>query len=111
MPRRAVASAIIVAAGAFALYRSTLLPGVDFGDTGSLQTTVGSTFVTPRNGYPLYFALGNIVLCLTRADPAYALNLTSALEASIACGLIVLAAAELSGSVAAGATSAALFAV
>jgi hypothetical protein len=103
--------AVIVGFAAFALYRATLLPGVDFGDTGSLQTTVGTTFVTARDAYPLYFAIGNVVLWLTRAEPAYALNLASAIEAAVASGLIVLAAAELSGSVAAGVASALIFAV
>jgi len=95
----------------FALYRATLLPGVDFGDTGSLQVTVGSPFVTARNAYPLYFALGNLVLWLTRAEPAHALNLASAIEAAVAIGLLVVVAAELSGSIAAGAAAALVFAV
>src|ERR1700738_2853716 len=99
MARRALLSAFAVALAAFALYDATLLPGVDFGDTGSFQATVGSSFLTPRDGYPLYFALGNAVLWLTRAEPAHALNLASAIEASVACALIVLAAAELSGSI------------
>jgi len=107
----AVPAAIVVALIAFALYRATLLPGVDFGDTGSLQTTVGTTFVTPRDGYPLYFALGNIVLWLTGAEPAHALNLASAIEAAAACGLVVLVGVELAGSVAAGVAAALLFAV
>src|SRR5206468_10154815 len=88
-----------VAIAAFTLYRATLLPGFDFGDTGSFQTTVGSPFITPRDGYPLYFAIGNIFLWLTRAEPAYALNLASAVTAAVACGLIVLVAAEPSGSI------------
>jgi hypothetical protein len=50
--------AALVALAAFALYRATLLPGFDFGDTGSFQTIAGSPLITPRDGYPLYFALG-----------------------------------------------------
>ncbi len=45
---------------AFALYRATLLPGFDFGDTASFQTMAGSPLITPRDGYPLYFALGSL---------------------------------------------------
>src|SRR5881628_1916645 len=100
-----------VGLASFALYRATLLPGVDFGDTGSLQVTVGSPFVTARNAYPLYFALGNLALWLTRAEPAHALNLASAVEAAVAIGLLVVVAAELSGSIAAGAAAALVFAV
>jgi hypothetical protein len=110
MTRRARLAALIVALAAFALYRATLLPGVDFGDTGSFQTMVGSPLITPRDGYPLYFAIGGLTLRLTGGDPAHALNLATAIEAAIACGLIVLAGAELSGSVAAAAGAALLFA-
>jgi hypothetical protein len=111
MARRAWAAAIAVACAAFALYYATLLPGFDFGDTGSFQTIVGTPLVTPRDGYPLYFALGKLILLITRAEPARALNLASAIEGAVACGLLTLAAAELSGSIAAGICSALLFAV
>src|SRR5439155_17350290 len=47
---------------------------------------------------------------LTNVEPARALTLASAIEAAIACTLLVLVAAELSGSVSAGVAAAALFA-
>ena len=72
---------------------------------------VAAPLVTPRNAYPLYFAIGKAFVWLTRMEPAHALNLASALEGGIACGMVVLAAAELSGSAAAGAAAALLFAV
>jgi hypothetical protein len=100
----------LVALAAFALYRATLLPGFDFGDTGSFQVMAGSPLITPRDGYPLYFAIGQVVLWLTRAEPAYALNLASAAAAAIACGLMVVVGVELSGSVAAAIGAALLFA-
>jgi hypothetical protein len=96
--RARLLAAVLVALGAFVLYHATLLPGTDFGDTGSFQATVGSPIITPRDGYPLYFALGDALLGLTHAEPAHALNLASAVEGAIACGVIVLVAAELSGS-------------
>ena len=111
MPPRAWAAAVGVACAAFALYYATLLPGLDFGDTGSFQTVVAAPLITPRNAYPLYFAIGKAFVWLTRLEPAHALNLASALEGGIACGLVVLAGAELSGSAAAGAAAALLFAV
>src|SRR4029077_21133791 len=101
--------AVLVSVLAFVLYRATMLPGFEFGDTGSFQATVGSPFITPRDGYPLYFAVGQLFLWVTRAEPAHALNLASAFMAAIACGLIVLVGAELSGSIAAGAGAALLF--
>jgi hypothetical protein len=101
MNRRGLLAALIAAGAAFALYRATLLPGVDLGDTGSFQTMVGSAMITPRDAYPLYFAIGTAILWLTKAPPANVLNLTSAIEAAAACGLTVLVAVELSGSIAA----------
>src|SRR5258708_14186726 len=102
MIRRGLLPASIVALAAFALYRATLLPGVDFGDTGSFQTMVPSPFITPRDRYPLYFAIGSLSVWLTGARPAHALNLTSAIQAAIACGLLLLVAARLSRSGAPG---------
>ncbi|HMB79169.1 MAG TPA: DUF2723 domain-containing protein [Vicinamibacterales bacterium] len=110
MSRRGLLAALIVALATFVLYRATLLPGVDFGDTGSFQTMVGSPLITPRDGYPLYFAIGTLSVWLTGAEPAHALNLASAIEGAIACGIFVLVAAELSGSLAAASAAALLFA-
>jgi hypothetical protein len=104
------AAALAVAAVAFALFRSTLLPGFDLGDSGSLQTTVGSSTITPRDAYPLYFALGRFFLWLAPGNPAHALNLASAVEGALACGLLVVVAAELAGSLPAGMAAALLFA-
>jgi hypothetical protein len=108
--RRAMLPALVVGLAAFALYRATLLPSFDFGDTGHLQTTVGSAVITPRAGYPLYFAIGDLFVSWTGVEPARALNLASAVEAAIACAILVLVAAELSGSILAGAAAALLFA-
>src|SRR5262245_6585056 len=105
------AAAVCVALAGWALYRATLLPGFDFGDTGSLQTTVGSTLITPRVGYPLYFAVANLWLPVLGGEPARALNLASAVAAALACGLSVLVAIELSGSIAAAIAAVLLFAV
>jgi hypothetical protein len=110
MSRRELLAALAVALAAFTLYRSTLLPGADFGDTGSFQTMAGSPLITPRDGYPLYFAIGSLALWGTGAEPAHALNLASAAEAALACGLLVLVGVELSGSLAAAASAALLFA-
>ncbi len=110
MGRWRVPAAGAVAGLAFALYHATLLPGVDFGDTGSFQTMVGSPIITPRDGYPLYFALGAAFLRFTGGDPAHSLNLLSAVEGAIACGILSLVAGEISGSTLAGTGSALLFA-
>src|SRR4051812_19795923 len=98
MGGRRLFAAALVGVMALLLYRATLLPGVDFGDTGSFQTTLDADFVSPRDGYPLYFAIGRLFLRITHREAAHALNLASAVEGAVACGAIVLAAAELSGS-------------
>jgi hypothetical protein len=92
------------------LYRATLLPGFDFGDTASFQTVAGSAIVSPRDAYPLYFAIARVLGPVLGGDPAHALNLTTALESAAACGMLTLLATELSGSVLAGMAGALLFA-
>src|SRR6185436_5261473 len=72
---------------------------------------LGSAVITPRNGYPLYFALGQLALWITGAEPAHAANLMSAATAAVACGVIVPVAARLSGSIVAGVAAALLVAV
>ena len=111
MPRRPIPVQLptaLVAIAAFALYRTTMLAGFDFGDTGSFQATVGSPIITPRDGYPLYFAVGQLFLWATRAEPAHALNLASATIAAVAVGLLVPVAARLSGGSMGAAVGAAL---
>lgn len=106
LPLGAAAVAIV----AFSLYRATLVPSFDLGDTASFQTTVGLPVITPRAGYPLYFAIAKLFVWTKGGEPAHALNLLSAIEGASACGLIVLVASELSGSVLAATAAALLFA-
>jgi hypothetical protein len=94
--------AALVAVFAFLLYRSTLLPGVDFGDTGSFQAAVRDLNLSPRQAYPLYFALGNLTAWLAGGEPAFGLNLFSAVAGALAAGVLTLVACELTGSLAAG---------
>ena len=82
---------------AFVCYWHTLLPGLDFGDTASFQTGVGSLTLTPRQAYPLYYALGNIVTWLDPREPAHAMNLASAIHGGLAAAIAVLVAAEITG--------------
>ncbi|HWW86099.1 MAG TPA: DUF2723 domain-containing protein, partial [Vicinamibacterales bacterium] len=107
---RKLLAAGAVAIASFWLYHRTLLPGFDFGDTGSFQAIVGNAIITPRDSYPLYFFLGGIGLRLAGGDPAHLLNLLSAIEAGIACGLMVLVAVELTSSIGAAMAAALLFA-
>jgi hypothetical protein len=91
-----------MAALAFGLYFSTLLPGQDLGDTASFQAIAGERVITPRQAYPLYFAVSGAFVRLMPSDPARATNLASAVEAAIAVGLLVLVGAEVGGALVAG---------
>jgi hypothetical protein len=110
--RRQAASLAAAAVGvaAFVLYRATLLPDMDLGDTPSFQATLGTPLLTPRDAYPLYTAIGTVFHWIAKGTPAHALNLASAVEGALACAVIVLVGVELSGSVAAAAAAALLFA-
>ena len=109
-PSARVIAAVFVAGVAFLLYRATMLPGLELGDSASFQVRAGSPVITPRDGYPLYFAVGSLFVRATGDEPARAMNLASAVLGAAASGLIVVVAAELAGSVFAGAAAALLFA-
>jgi hypothetical protein len=83
---------------------------MDLGDTPSFQVRIGTALLSPRDGYPLYTAIGTAFHWLVGGTPAHALNLASAVEAALACALLVLVGVELSGSVTAAAGAALLFA-
>jgi hypothetical protein len=110
-PRTAalVTAVVLTSVLALVVYRSTMLPGFDFGDTAGFQDTGGESEVTPRQAYPLYYAVGWLVVHAAGEDPAYGMNLSSVLCAAIACGLIAWLGAVLSGSVGAGLFAALLF--
>jgi hypothetical protein len=100
--RTRLAAAGVLAALAFLLYFTTLLPGQDLGDTASFQKIAGDHVLIPRQGYPLYFALSGLLVHLLPVEAARAVNLGSAVAAAAAVGLVVLAGAELAGTLAAG---------
>ncbi len=102
-------SALVVSGVTFWCYRATLLPGLDLGDTASFQATVGSLTLTPRNAYPLYYAIGSLFVWLSQQEPAYALNLASAVCGALASGATTWVAATLVESTAAGLFSGLLF--
>lgn len=102
-------AAAAVGSIAFALYYSTLLPGFDFGDTPSFQVMAGAPAVSPRDAYPLYFAVGRLFAAVIQ-DPARALNVASAVEGALACSLLLLLAIELGASLPAAAAGTLFFA-
>jgi hypothetical protein len=104
------AAAVLAAGAAAVLYSATRLPDFDFGDTASFQVMAGSPVITPRDAYPLYFAVGRVFTWILPARPAAALNLASVVEGAAACGLFVLVALELTGGLVASIAAAAAFA-
>ena len=110
MTRGARAAAVAVTTLTFVIYRATMLPGVELGDSASFQVMVGSPVITPRDAYPLYFAIADVVQWLSGAAPARALNLTSVIEGALACGLVAVVAIRLSGHALAGVAGALMFA-
>jgi len=83
---------------------------MDLGDTAAFQDAGGTFDVTPRQAYPLYFAVGNIVVWLAGGDPAVGMNLASAVCGALACGVLTWLAADVSGSTVAGIFGGGLFA-
>jgi hypothetical protein len=86
----------------FALYAATACRTVGPGDSGELTAVMTSWGVAHPPGYPLISLLGNLVNLLPfPGEPAFLLNLMSALFAALACGVLVLAVLAAGGSAAA----------
>ena len=83
-----------------------MLPGLDLGDSASFQTAVGYLTLTPRQAYPLYYALGNVFAWIFPSEPAWAANLASAVYGAAAVAVCALIAARLAESRVAGAAAA-----
>ncbi len=73
---------------AFIVYFVTLSPTINFIDSGELTTAVYTLGVTHPTGYPLYSLLGWLSTHLPLGDdPAWRLNLLSAIFAAVTVGL------------------------
>ncbi len=100
---RAIVAASIVATVAFWAYTTTLLPGVDLGDTGGFQAAVLWPEVSARQAYPLYYDLAApFVRTVSIGNPARGLNLFSAIFGAAASGLLTYLCALIAESLAAG---------
>lgn len=78
------------------MYWLTLAPGVLAGDAGEFQLAAPLLGVAHATGYPLYLLLGWVWSHLVPAgDPAYRLNLLSAVWGALAVGLLYLVANRL----------------
>jgi hypothetical protein len=87
-----VAPALLAAAVAFCLALRTLLPGLYLWDTGELQT-IGPLLGTGHpSGFPAWVILGWLASIVLQpfGDPAFRMNLLSAILGGIAAGATVL---------------------
>lgn len=86
-PRREVLWLFSLAAAFAGLYVTTLCPGVFWGDSAELIGAAASLGIPHPPGYPLYTWLGHLFIRLP-LEPAYAVNLMSALSAATSLALI-----------------------
>lgn len=100
--RPAATAAAAVAMVAFLVYLRTLCPGLAAGDAADLQTAAGSLGIAHPPGYPTYTLLGWLFSRLSPAEPAWGVNLMTALFGALAAGAATLVAAELTGLAVAG---------
>ena len=85
---------IIVSILALLVYLRTMAPTITWrhygADGGDLIAAVATQGVPHPTGYPTYTLLGQLFLLLPWGDPAYRLNLMSAVFAALAVGLLYL---------------------
>ncbi len=93
------------------LYIRTLAPGLLYGDSGEFQTLVYSLGMTHPTGYPVYLLLGRLFSLLPIGDPAWRVNLFSAVLASLSVTNVYLLVRLLAGWRLAGVTAAVTLAV
>ena len=90
---------VLVGVVAFAIARSTLLPGLGLWDTGEFQTVAPVLGTAHPTGYPSYVLLGWIANALLApfGDPALRMNLLSAITLGAAAALTVVLVRALTG--------------
>jgi hypothetical protein len=81
------ALALVPAGLALLLYTVTCSPTVNFTDSGELITVAWAGGIAHPPGYPLYTILGTGVVHLPLGNPAWRMNMLSALLAALAVGL------------------------
>lgn len=101
---------ILLALVAFAAYVRTLTPGVLDGDSGEWQYMANILGIPHSTGYPLYILLAKLVTFLPLGNPAWRVNLFSAICAASTVAVVYFLAKRVSQSRSAGIVSAAFFA-
>jgi hypothetical protein len=74
------------------LYVRTLAPGLLYSDSGELQTVVYNLGMTHPTGYPVYVLLGRLFTLIPVGDPAWRVNLFSAIlgALTVACTYLIV---------------------
>lgn len=90
--------AAAAALGAFFVYLRTLVPGVIPNDSAEFQTLAYALDHAHTTGYPVYLVLAHLFQRLPFGEPAFEVNLFSALMAAFTVGLTFLSGKLLSGS-------------
>jgi hypothetical protein len=93
------AAPVLVGMLAFALARSTLLPGLGLWDTGEFQVVAPVLGTAHPTGYPSYVLLGWLASLLLApfGEPALRMNLLSAITLGVTAGLTVVLVRGLTG--------------
>lgn len=102
---------ILLALAAFAVYVRTLTPGVLDGDSGEWQYMANILGVPHSTGYPLYILLAKVVTFLPLGNPAWRVNLFSAICAALTIPVVYFLAKRLAHSRSAAIISASFFAL
>jgi len=91
-PRLDVYICLLLALAVFTLYVRTLTPGVLDGDSGEWQYMANILGIPHSTGYPLYVLLAKLVTFLPIGNPAWRVNLFSALCAALTIPVVYLLA-------------------
>lgn len=103
---------VAVGIASFLLYFATLHPSLPGGDSGEFIAVAHELGIAHPPGYPLYTVLGHVwIVLLSFADPAWAMNLLSALTQATACGVLTTATARATKDATAGVMGGAVWAV
>lgn len=103
----------LVAVAALALYRTTLLPGLGFWDTGEAQTVLPVLGTMHPTGFPSFVVIGWLFSIIAKplGEPAFLMNLLAALCAALAAGGVVMVSRRLRVPLTVGVAAAAGFAL
>ncbi len=83
-------TAIVISTLTFVVYAFTAAPGVTLADSGDFLMGVLTLGIVHPPGYPLYTVLGHLFSLLPFGDPAFRVNLFSALWGSLCLGVVFL---------------------